>query len=70
MCNEETNDKACCCCAPSYVGVIIFGVLVAIWWILNIIGMAVPGDKDWSGNELTTEEMEANAASALFNVVL
>ena len=60
MCNEETNDKACCCCAPSYVGVIVFGALTAIWMIFNIIGIIVPGEVGWDGMPLSTEEMRAN----------
>ena len=42
MCKEETNDNACCCCAPSYVGVIVFGVITSIFWVLSILGLAMP----------------------------
>ena len=59
MCNEETNDRACCCCGPSYIGVIVFGALTAVWMILTILGMIVPGEVGWDGLPLATEEVRA-----------
>ena len=70
MCKDETNDKACCCCGPSYIGVIVFGVLTAIALPLNIVGLIWPSQKGWDGKQLSTEELEANYATALFSVVM
>ena len=70
MCKEEKNDKACCFCAPSYVGIIIFGLMVTTNWGLNIVGLFAKLDKNFSGNTLTTEEMSVNSMSALYSTIV
>ena len=69
MCSEETNDNACCCCAPSYVGVIVFGVLGVIWFGLCGYGLIAPATTDWAGNELSEEQIAYNWQNSLFNTI-
>merc|ERR1719150_2393200 len=35
MFKDEKNDNACCCIGPSYIGVLIFGALTAVFWCYN-----------------------------------
>ena len=40
-CTEDENDKGCCCCLPSYVGVWIFGILNAVGFVWSVTALFI-----------------------------
>ena len=59
MFKSEGNDKGCCCSAPSYTGVIVYGILtlaIFVWCLINVINPV--SDKWLDGEEMNKEQKE------------